>query len=417
MPTTVQEPTTNASDRRDSMVTALLKEGHITSAAVEAAFRAVAREQFAPDGTDLATLYHPDKVVVTKRGHNGRAISSISAASIQAFMIEQAQLRPGIRVLEIGSGGVNAAYLAEIVGPDGYVITVDIDADVTDRAARSLDAAGYGNRVRVLQADAHHGIPGEAAFDAILVTVQCWDISPTWLEQLTPTGVLVLPLTLRGGVSRSIAFRREDGRWISHDARMCGFVDMQGVGRHAEHHLTITDPDGAEVIVTFDADEPHNIDLPADLMAGPPVELWSGVSFPHRTSWADMYVYFACYLTGFCRLSTPGGDGYPAAKSAGLPYAVARAGALAYLTFRPLDNPDEGVEFGARGFGADGQLAAQAIIEQVQQWDASARHLEPWFSYEPKQLGGVERATGTAILPKVDGSILIHWPVAGSRAN
>lgn len=402
---------TDADELREAMVAKLLDERHITSPAVEAAFRTVRREQFAPPGTDLTTLYDVHDVVVTKREPDGRATSSISAPSIQAFMIEQAQLRPGMRVLEIGSGGVNAAYLAEIVGPEGRVITVDIDPDVTDRAAACLDTAGYGARVRVLQADAHHGVPDEAPFDVILVTVQCWDIAPAWLRQLTPTGVLVLPLTIRGGVSRSIAFRRNGDRWTSHDAQMCGFVDMQGLGHHREHRLTVTANDGIEVTITFDGGAPDDLHLASDVLAEAPVERWSGVHFPNATSWADLYLYFACYLDDFCRLSTPHGKpSYPAPKSGGLPYATARGGSLAYLIFRPLDNPKDGVEFGARGFGPDSQSASQVIIDQVRDWDANARHLEPWFSYVPELSPDAAPDSQVVVLPKVDGSVLVHWP-------
>jgi protein-L-isoaspartate O-methyltransferase len=41
-------------------------------------------------------------------------------------------------VLEVGSGGYNAALIAEIVGPEGAVVTVDINPWVTERASRFL---------------------------------------------------------------------------------------------------------------------------------------------------------------------------------------------------------------------------------------------------------------------------------------
>ena len=46
-----------------------------------------------------------------------------------------------MRVMEIGSGGYNAALLAEITGE--HVVTVDIDPDITARASAALEAAGY----------------------------------------------------------------------------------------------------------------------------------------------------------------------------------------------------------------------------------------------------------------------------------
>ena len=70
-----------------------------------------------------------------KWDEHGVPISTVSAPELQAFMLEQADLRPGMNALEIGSGGANAAMMAWLVGSEGTVTTVDIDPDVTDRAS------------------------------------------------------------------------------------------------------------------------------------------------------------------------------------------------------------------------------------------------------------------------------------------
>ncbi|GLU48661.1 hypothetical protein [Nocardiopsis ansamitocini] len=62
--------------------------------------------------------------------------------------LEQAGLEPGMRVLEIGSGGYNAAPIAELVGPEGEVTTIDIDSDVTDRTRRVWVPHHDGARLR-----------------------------------------------------------------------------------------------------------------------------------------------------------------------------------------------------------------------------------------------------------------------------
>ncbi len=62
--------------------------------------------------------------MVAKRGAAGRAVSVMSAAPLQAVMLEQAGIEPGMRVLEVGSGGYNAALIQEIVGSSGQVTTV-----------------------------------------------------------------------------------------------------------------------------------------------------------------------------------------------------------------------------------------------------------------------------------------------------
>lgn len=174
-----------------------------TSSVVERAFRTVPRPLFVPEGTPLEVAYHAGDSVAIKRERDGVIVSSISAPFIQARMIEQAGLGLGMSVLEIGSGGCNAALLAEVVGPGGRVVSVDIDPEVTDRASARLDAAGYSSRVAVVQADAEHGVPELEPVDVILVTVGAWDISPAWLEQLSEDGTIVVALRMNG-ITRSI---------------------------------------------------------------------------------------------------------------------------------------------------------------------------------------------------------------------
>ncbi|MFI6129513.1 methyltransferase, FxLD system [Micromonospora sp. NPDC051141] len=247
-----------AAELRAALVSSLRARGNITSELVEAAVRRVPRERFMPAGTDLAVAYGVDNSVVTKRNHDGVAISSVSAAYIQARMLEQAELAPGMTVLEVGSGGLNAAYLAEIVGPGGRVVSVDIDPDVTDRAATLLDATGYGSRVRVLVADAEHGVPDEGPFDAIIITVGAWDIAPALLDQLAEGGVIVLPLIMNA-VTRTIGFRRDGDHLISTSVEVAGFVPMQGDGAHPDRVFLLPDGDGRHVRLLFDSDAPDHL--------------------------------------------------------------------------------------------------------------------------------------------------------------
>ncbi|MFE9201916.1 methyltransferase domain-containing protein [Micromonospora sp. NPDC007230] len=107
-------------------------------------------------------------------------------------MIEQAALRPGARVLRIGSGGYNAALITHAVGI-GIVTTIDIDPELTDRARTALARTGH-HTVHVAHADGEDGYQANAPYDAIIVTVEAADIAPTWTSQLTPDGILVVPL-------------------------------------------------------------------------------------------------------------------------------------------------------------------------------------------------------------------------------
>src|SRR5882757_6408676 len=112
MTNTTVEPD-EATRLRNTVVDTLRSEGWITSPEVEAVMRAVPRNEFAPEAS-LEKAYEPYAAVITKTDEHGVQLSSVSAPQIQALMLEQAQIRPGMQVLEIGSGGLNAAYLAEL---------------------------------------------------------------------------------------------------------------------------------------------------------------------------------------------------------------------------------------------------------------------------------------------------------------
>lgn len=177
---------------RAQLVELLAAKGWITDEQVAAAFARVPRHLFTPEGTALADAY-ADDIVRTKRGPDGKALSSVSAPWLQAFMLREAGIRPGARVLEVGSGGYNAALCAELVGPAGRVVTVDIDADVVANARAGLARAGYP-QVQVVQGDGEYGYPIAGGYDAVLVTVEAADVAPAWWQQLAPGGRLVVPL-------------------------------------------------------------------------------------------------------------------------------------------------------------------------------------------------------------------------------
>jgi len=398
-----------AAELRAALVDELRTQNKIMSAAVEAAFRAVPRERFMPADTPLDVAYGVDISVVTKLDGSGVALSSVSAAYIQARMLEQAELRPGHRVLEIGSGGLNAAYLAEIVGTEGRVVSVDIDSEVTDRAAALLDETGYASRVRVLVADAEHGVPGEEPFDAIIVTVGAWDIAPAWLDQLAPHGVIVLPLIMNG-VTRTIGFRRDGDHLISTSTEVAGFVPMQGDGSHPDWVFLLPDANGRNVRLSFDSGAPQDMNQLDGVLATERIEVWSSVTVKHRVSFADLHLWLAWYLDGFCRLSADQGTDL-AVQKRWFPFAVVRGAGFAYLALRDaLDGA--GAEFGARAYGSDGQLAATAMVEQIQAWDRDGQHTSPTFAYWPTGSDRSQIPADATVMDKTHGVVTISWPTS-----
>jgi protein-L-isoaspartate(D-aspartate) O-methyltransferase len=122
---TVSPGQASAEELRTAMVDTLRDDGMVVSETVAAAFAAVPRHLFAP-GEALETAYATRSTVMAKRDADGLLLSVISAPEIQAMMLEPAGIEPGMRLLEVGSGGYNAALLAELAGPGGQVTTVDV---------------------------------------------------------------------------------------------------------------------------------------------------------------------------------------------------------------------------------------------------------------------------------------------------
>ena len=85
--------------RREAMIDELRALGAIRSEELARAFRAVPRHLFVP-GESLESAYAANSSVLSKRDERGIVISTVSAAHIQAVMLDQAQLHPGMRVLE-----------------------------------------------------------------------------------------------------------------------------------------------------------------------------------------------------------------------------------------------------------------------------------------------------------------------------
>ncbi|ABD12673.1 protein-L-isoaspartate carboxylmethyltransferase [Frankia casuarinae] len=400
-----------AAQLRRKMVDDLLAEGTITSRPVEAAMRKVRREAFAP-GVELEEAYQLYNGVVTKRDDAGSSVSSVSAPQVQAYMLEQAAITPGMRILEIGSGGYNAALIAELVGPAGQVTTVDIDKDVIDRARHLLAQVGYP-QVNVVLADAEFGVPEHAPYDRILVTVGAWDVPPAWVAQLAEGGRLAVPLQLRG-LSRVITFERANEYLLSRASRLFGFVPIQGAGAHQTTLLVLRE---GEITLRFEEGPPTDPGLLEGVFDAPRVEVWSGVTIGRFEPWAGTQMWLATVLPGFCRvvldrkldtglLSPPG------SHSAAV--AVVDDDTLAYVTTRgAADSVD--VELGVHAFGPGASELAEQVAEQLQVWGREHRHSSPQFRVDPAGTADDQLPAGR-VIDKKHSRITISWPGAASVA-
>lgn len=209
---------------RRRLVNELRRQGTLHEEQVAEAFVTVPRHLFVP-GQPLKDVYR-DRAIITKQ-LDGVGVSSSSQPAVMAVMLEQLDLQPGQRVLEIGAGtGYNAALLSHLVGKNGDVTTIDIDPETAEEARQHLRSAGY-KQVKVLAADGGFGHGESAPYDRIIVTAGCWQIPQAWVEQLVEGGILVLPLRVNGA-HVCLALRKDDGTLVSRRAAVCGFMPLRG---------------------------------------------------------------------------------------------------------------------------------------------------------------------------------------------
>lgn len=148
-----------------------------------------------------------------------------------ARMLEALDLQPGMSALEVGTGtGYNTALIATITG--GSEVTVDADADTAQAAAGSVRRLGLDNQVTVRHGDGYLGHPSEAPYDRLIVTCGVAGLSPHWLEQLAPGGVILAPIA-HGGVHPILA-ADHDGTVSANSVLCADFMSADGPLRPAE---------------------------------------------------------------------------------------------------------------------------------------------------------------------------------------
>ncbi len=175
--------------------------------AVQQAFDAVPRAPFLPSA--LRRRSHVDRPLPLSHGQTNSQPSTVLA------MLELLDVRPGHRVLDVGAGsGWTTALLANLVGGDGQVIGVERIAYLALGARVSLDETGPWPQASVRVATPHVlGAPDEAPFDRILVSAEAAHIPPSLVQQLGPSGIMVLPV---GTVMTRVVRSQDDVRITSH---------------------------------------------------------------------------------------------------------------------------------------------------------------------------------------------------------
>ena len=200
---------------RLAMVRTQIASRGISDSLVLRAMEKVERHRFVPAGL-VPSAYgdHPLPI-----GYN----QTISQPYIVALMTELLRARPGMKVLEIGTGsGYQAAVLAEIVDT---VYTIEIVRELAERARERLGELGYANIV-IRGGDGYEGWPEHAPFDAIIVTAAASHIPRPLLEQLAEGGRMVLPRGEPYGTQSLLLVRKTLGSMVVEDVLPVRFVPL-----------------------------------------------------------------------------------------------------------------------------------------------------------------------------------------------
>ncbi|MDQ6673550.1 MAG: methyltransferase, FxLD system [Chloroflexota bacterium] len=368
-----------------TLIDDLAAAGIVRSPSVEAALRAVPRHLFLP-GVPLEEVYR-DQAIVTKRV-DGVGVSSSSQPAMMAIMLEQLDVQPGQRVLEIGAGtGYNAALLAHLVGSTGQVVTVDLDPDTVETARQHLDAAGF-QPVQVICGDGGLGYSPGAPYDRIILTVGAWDIVPAWTEQLRANGRLVLPLALGGPeTQRAIAFDRLDDHLVSVSVRPCGFMLLRGASAGPIQQVPLGPAPGMRLM--HEHTGALNAGAVLSWLGDPSAIRPTGVHANSLTVATRLNLWLALHDSRFCVLSIDDGEaespfsalalygyGHQMRRMVGL--LGERGLSLLSRTRDPQSVPDADewapesapFELEVRSFGIEDGLG-EDLLKLVQAWDAS----------------------------------------------
>jgi protein-L-isoaspartate(D-aspartate) O-methyltransferase len=205
---------------RAEMVSDTIEARGIEDSAVLEAMRTVPRHLFVPEAY-VAQAYadHPLPI-----GYG----QTISQPYIVAWMTALLDLRPGERVLEIGTGsGYQAAVLAELEGIDIY--TIEIVPELAEEAATRLTSLNYGN-VTTKAGDGYYGWPEHAPYDAIIVTAAPDHLPQPLANQLTEDGRMVIPIGPPGSYQSLWRFTSEEGELQAENLGTVIFVPLTGEG-------------------------------------------------------------------------------------------------------------------------------------------------------------------------------------------
>lgn len=198
----------NLQSKKEEVIKYLKRTGFVKDPRVIKAFLKVPRELFVP--VEYRNHAYDDNPLPIGYGQ------TISAIHMVLMMCEHLDLKPGHKVLEVGTGsGYHAAIMAELVTSDdglvkGHIFSIERIPELAEFARTNLMKAGYSDRVTVIIGDGTLGYPPEAPYDRIIVTASGPSIPEPLLEQLKTGGKLLIPIGEKFYLQELYLIRKKD---------------------------------------------------------------------------------------------------------------------------------------------------------------------------------------------------------------
>jgi protein-L-isoaspartate(D-aspartate) O-methyltransferase len=192
----------------------------ITDERVIRAMRHVPRHLFVPQ-SEKAHAYRDSPVPI---GFG----QTISQPYIVALMTQLADVQPGMKVLEVGTGsGYQAAILYELTD---QVYTIEIIAPLAERTQQLFEDLGLIG-IQAKEGDGYYGWRPKDTFDRILVTAAAAHIPAPLLRQLKPGGRMVIPVGPKWGNQELLLITKDDSGDVNTRAVLpVRFVPLTGGG-------------------------------------------------------------------------------------------------------------------------------------------------------------------------------------------
>jgi protein-L-isoaspartate(D-aspartate) O-methyltransferase len=206
---------------RNRMVDAQMRPHYalpVTGPTVLAALRHVPRHKFVPKSVRSAA--YADRPLPIGYGQ------TISQPYIVGLMTQALKIKPGGKVLEVGTGsGYQAAVLSELTP---HVYSIEIVDALGRQAAKRFKQLGY-KTIRTKVADGYYGWKQHAPYDAIIVTCAAAHVPRPLFDQLAPGGVMCIPVGSRWGMQRLyLVEKTAKGKMRSRSMLSVAFVPLTG---------------------------------------------------------------------------------------------------------------------------------------------------------------------------------------------